>query len=242
MTNSPSGWSRPAKQLASKSGGCRSPKAMTARSTATPPTSKTSVVAGLRGASSAPSLFSASSTRCRGRISISPARRGRQRTRRPCRRAPPRSASGCSIGSSPNITRRTSGHDQFGEPALVEIGFYHLLSMSLERALPKLLERACAHGHRVVVRAASPERVEQLNAALWTYEEAAFLPHGSARDGNPAVQPIWLTDLDENPNRASMIVLVDGVEAEDLQTFARCADGFDGNDADAVEASRRRWR
>src|ERR1700750_1147536 len=125
---------------------------------------------------------------------------------------------------------------------MAEIGFYHLLSMSLERALPKLLERACAHGHRVVVRAASPERVEHLNAALWTFEEAAFLPHGSARDGNPAMQPIWLTHHAENPNGASMIVVVDGLEVEDLQAFSRCADVFDGNDADAVEAVRGRWR
>ena len=67
-----------------------------------------------------------------------------------------------------------------------------------------------------MVRAASPERVEHLNAALWTYGEASFLPHGSARDGNPAMQPIWLTHLDENPNGASMIVLLDGLEAEDI--------------------------
>ena len=80
------------------------------------------------------------------------------------------------------------------------------------------------------------------DAALWTYDEAAFLPHGSARDGNPAMQPIWLTHRDENPNGASMIVLVDGLEAEDLQAFTRCADVFDGNDADAVVAARGRWR
>jgi DNA polymerase III subunit chi len=125
---------------------------------------------------------------------------------------------------------------------VADIGFYHLLSTSLERALPRLLERACAQGHRVVVRAASPERVEHLNTALWTYEEAAFLPHGSVRDGNPTLQPIWLTHRDENPNGASMIVLVDGLEAEDLQSFARCADLFDGNDDGAVEAARSRWR
>ena len=35
-----------------------------------------------------------------------------------------------------------------------------------------------------------------------------------------------------------MLVLVDGVEAEDLESFARCADLFDGNDAAAVEAAR----
>jgi DNA polymerase-3 subunit chi len=125
---------------------------------------------------------------------------------------------------------------------LAEVGFYHLLTTSLERALPRLLERAWSQGYRIVVRAASPERVEHLNAVLWSYEEASFLPHGSARDGNPQGQPIWLTHRDENPNSASMIVLVDGLEAEDLQSFSRCADLFDGTDAGAVEAARGRWR
>ena len=125
---------------------------------------------------------------------------------------------------------------------MAEVGFYHLLSTPLERALPKLLERARAHGHPVVVRCGSAERVAQLDAVLWTYEEASFLPHGSARDGAAARQPIWLTDGDENPNRATMLVLVDGVEAGDLAAFARCADMFDGNDEDAVAAARERWR
>jgi DNA polymerase-3 subunit chi len=125
---------------------------------------------------------------------------------------------------------------------LAEVGFYHLLSTPLERALPRLLERAWSQGHRIVVRAASVERVEYLSAALWTYEEAAFLPHGSVRDGNPGRQPIWLTDRDENPNGASTLVLVDGLEAADLDAFARCADLFDGNDDGAVEAARARWR
>jgi DNA polymerase III subunit chi len=125
---------------------------------------------------------------------------------------------------------------------LAEIGFYHLLSTPLERALPRLLERAWSQGYRIVVRAASTDRVEHLNKALWTYDEAGFLPHGSARDGTPGMQPIWLTHREENPNRASMLVVVDGLEASDLQSFARCADFFDGNDTAAVEAARGRWR
>ena len=116
---------------------------------------------------------------------------------------------------------------------LGEIGFYHLSSMPLERSLPKLLERARTQGHRIVVRAATPERVEHLNAMLWTYEEGAFLPHGSARDGNAPTHPIWLTHFSENPNGASLLVLVDGVEAEDIGSYARCADLFDGNDPTA---------
>jgi DNA polymerase III subunit chi len=125
---------------------------------------------------------------------------------------------------------------------LSEVGFYHLTSTSLERALLRLLERAWAQGHRIVVRAATPERVDHLDTTLWTSDEGGFLPHGSARGGTPAMQPIWLTHRDENPNGASMIVLVDGVEVEDLHSFARCADLFDGNDAGAVEAARGRWR
>ena len=125
---------------------------------------------------------------------------------------------------------------------MAEIGFYHLLSMPLERALPRLLERALGQGLRIVVQAGSPERVEHLNALLWTYDEASFLPHGAARDGNAAAQPIWLTCQPENPNGATILFLVDGIEADDHASYARCIDMFDGNDPDAVAAARGRWR
>jgi len=125
---------------------------------------------------------------------------------------------------------------------MAEIGFYHLLSTPLERALPRLLERARGQGHRIVVRAASAERVEHLNALLWTYDDASFLAHGSSRDGNPMEQPIWLAERPENPNGASILFLIDGVEADDVAEFARCIDIFDGNDAATVEAARARWR
>ncbi|HZT87411.1 MAG TPA: DNA polymerase III subunit chi [Stellaceae bacterium] len=125
---------------------------------------------------------------------------------------------------------------------MTEVGFYHLLSTPLERALPRLLERALAQKLRILVRAGSAERVEHLNALLWTYDDASFLPHGSARDGNGADQPIWLTHRDDNPNGATMLVLTEGLEAEDIGDFARCADLFDGNDEAAVAAARDRWR
>ncbi len=125
---------------------------------------------------------------------------------------------------------------------MAEIGFYHLLTTPLDRALPRLLERARAQGYRIVVKAASSDRLEHLNAVLWTYDDASFLPHGSARDGNAADQPIWLTAGDDNPNTAAMLVLVDGAEPGDLGRYSRVADLFDGSDPDAVAAARDRWR
>jgi len=124
---------------------------------------------------------------------------------------------------------------------MTEIGFYHLLATPLERALPQLLERAHAGGHRIVVMAGSPERVAYLDGLLWTYNEASFLPHGSQRDANASRQPIFLTAADENPNGATMLVLVDGAESAAIGGFARCCDMFDGKDSEAVEAARRRW-
>lgn len=123
-----------------------------------------------------------------------------------------------------------------------EVGFYHLKSWTLERALPRLLERALAEGHRVVVMTGSAERVAALDSWLWSYNEESFLPHGTARDGNAARQPVWLTTVEENPNRATMLVLVDGVPCARLAEFERVCDMFDGNDENAVAEARARWR
>jgi DNA polymerase III subunit chi len=125
---------------------------------------------------------------------------------------------------------------------VTEVGFYHLRTTPLERALPRILERALAEDLRVVVVAGSSERVEHLDALLWTYDDASFLPHGSARDGQAERQPVWLTAADENPNAATMLVLVDGVSSARLADYARCCDIFDGNDEAAVQAARERWR
>src|SRR5690348_3673988 len=125
---------------------------------------------------------------------------------------------------------------------MTEIGFYHLLGTPLERALPKLLERALAAGYRIVVLAGSAERVAHLDALLWTYDDASFLPHGSRRDGQAERQPVWLTEADENPNGADMLVLADGMSSGRLAEYRRCLDLFDGRDEAAVAAARERWR
>lgn len=125
---------------------------------------------------------------------------------------------------------------------MTEIGFYHLTRSPLERALPKLLEKVLGAGKRAVVRTGSAERVEFLNAALWTYEPASFLPHGTMREGDAASQPIWLTDGDDTPNGAEVLVLTDGATASDIAAFERCLELFDGRDQQAVEAARARWR
>lgn len=125
---------------------------------------------------------------------------------------------------------------------MTEISFYHLEPLPLERALPKLLERVYASGLKAVIRTSDRDRAVMLDQLLWSYETDSFLPHGLASEESADLQPICLTYGEDNPNSASVLVLVDGVKADDIGSFDRCLDMFDGNDAAAVEAARERWR
>jgi DNA polymerase-3 subunit chi len=125
---------------------------------------------------------------------------------------------------------------------MTEVLFYHLQGQPLDRVLPTLLERSLERGWRIVVQAASDERVEALDAHLWTYRDDAFLPHGTERDGEPAAQPVLITVREQNPNGAHVRFLVDGVPLPaDTATYERIVVLFDGDDADAVAQARTRW-
>ncbi len=125
---------------------------------------------------------------------------------------------------------------------MTQVAFYHLQKWPLETALPKLLEKTLEAGKRAVIMASTPERVEALNALLWTYRQDSWLPHGSAKDGEAEDQPVWLTERDENPNQASFLFLTDGARSEHLGEFERCFELFDGNDEEAKQAARQRWK
>lgn len=126
--------------------------------------------------------------------------------------------------------------------AMTEVRFYHLQRTALEAALPPMLEKTLERGQRAVVLAGSDERVEHLTDHLWTYNEGGFLPHGSARDGNAALQPVWLTTADENPNEAQVLFLTDGATSLKVADYQLCVELFDGNDEAVVQAARARWK
>ena len=124
---------------------------------------------------------------------------------------------------------------------MTEVLFYHLDRQPLERVLPELLEKCLERGWRSVVQVGSEERRDALDAHLWTYRDEAFLPHGTARDGSPAAQPVWLTTEPENPNGATVRFLADGADLPAVADYQRVVILFDGNDADAVDRARVTW-
>jgi DNA polymerase-3 subunit chi len=125
---------------------------------------------------------------------------------------------------------------------MTDISFYHLQRQPLSEALPRLLERVLASELHAVVLCGAPERMRMLDDLLWTYGQATFLPHGTSSSDRPDRQPVYLTLTEENPNQSTVLVVVDGATPACLDQFDRCLDMFDGNDNQALEAARDRWR
>jgi DNA polymerase-3 subunit chi len=125
---------------------------------------------------------------------------------------------------------------------MTEILFYQLNGQKLEQVLPSLIVRSLERGWRVAVQASSEERVEALDAHLWTWRDDAFLPHGTWREAEAAEQPVLLTVNADNPNGAAIRFLVDGAAVPaDAAAYERLVLLFDGDDPEALETARGRW-
>jgi DNA polymerase-3 subunit chi len=125
---------------------------------------------------------------------------------------------------------------------MTEILFYQLKGQSLEQVLPPLVQKSLERGWRVAVQASSDERIEALDAHLWTWRDDAFVPHGTWREAEAAQQPVLLTLDETNPNGAAVRFLVEGASMPvDVAAYQRLVVLFDGEDPEALEAARARW-
>jgi DNA polymerase-3 subunit chi len=128
---------------------------------------------------------------------------------------------------------------------MTDVLFYHLERQPLEAVLPTLVEKTLERGWRAVIEAGTQERVEALDALLWTYREESFVPHGTKADPEPQKQPVFLTDSSANPNGAKVRFVVDGAAppaAADITAYERVVVLFDGRDREAVAAARGHWK
>jgi DNA polymerase-3 subunit chi len=120
-----------------------------------------------------------------------------------------------------------------------EVGFYHLTRQPLDAVLPRLLEKAHAAGHRILVHCADAAQVKALDQQLWTYDEGSFLPHGC---DDAAEQPILLSaSAAERGNAPDLLAAIDALDLERLGDFRRVLYLFEERDAARLGAARRAW-
>lgn len=125
---------------------------------------------------------------------------------------------------------------------MTDVLFYHLQRHPVETLLPLLLEKCLERGWRAIVHSPLTERIDALDAHLWTFREDSFLPHGTFREPTAADQPVLLTVTADNPNGAKVRFLIDRAPMpEDAGSYERLVLLFDGEDDVAVAEARQRW-
>ena len=123
-----------------------------------------------------------------------------------------------------------------------EFWFYHLERQPLQAVLPVLVEKTLARGWRALLRFSTPERLDTIDSALWTYRDESFLPHGTARDGHADRQPVFLTTEDANPNGAAVLFLLEAAEEREPERYVRVIRLFDDADQEAKALARTEWK
>lgn len=121
----------------------------------------------------------------------------------------------------------------------MQLGFYLVGTMPLERALAKIAAQVLKSGERLVVVAEDAKLRARLDEALWAEEPAQFLAHGAADDAEAARQPIVLGADCAAPNGARHIALADGRWRDEAAAFDRAFLFFD---EDGRQAARDTWR
>lgn len=125
---------------------------------------------------------------------------------------------------------------------MTEVLFYHLTESKLDEALPALIEKSLERKWRVAVEFTDPDLRDELDIHLWTYRDDAFLPHGTDDGEEPERQPVLLTVLKDNINKANIRFFVNGATPGSLEGYDRGILMFDGYNPEEVEAARGEWK
>ena len=107
--------------------------------------------------------------------------------------------------------------------------------------------RHVARGSRIFVYCDDPERLKEVDQALWTIEDTAFVPHESLREGCTDSLAVYLVDQANWPlvatlvNAQDWLVNLDDDCPPEPTLFARVLEVVGQDESDRQHA-RARWR
>lgn len=121
----------------------------------------------------------------------------------------------------------------------MQVDFYHLTAMPLDRALPQIAAKVVAGGGRLLIVAADEAQRAGVDRLLWTYAADSFLPHARAGGADDARQPVLIAGEVNAANGARNIALVDGEWRDDALDFDRAFHFFD---EERIGEARAAWK
>ena len=97
-----------------------------------------------------------------------------------------------------------------------QFSIYQTSGELLLKTMFLLIEKCYYSDFKSVVLTADAEQQEILNKNLWTYSGKQFIPHGSKFDPKPEKQPIYITNELQNPNNASVLIIIFTLNIEQI--------------------------
>lgn len=91
----------------------------------------------------------------------------------------------------------------------LEAIFYHFTFTPLIKGVPGLIKKVYESGHKLLIVCRTPNEMNQLDRALWTFAQKDFLPHCMAHEKhlNPQATPILLSlTPNDNKNEAEVVL------------------------------------
>ena len=127
-------------------------------------------------------------------------------------------------------------------PERPKVRFYQLAALSLEKALVGIVSKAWDRGLRLCLLAQNPPHAHWLDGFLWQCSNDLFLPHGLWDHPDPERQPILISLEPDDRNGATVIITTTHRQISDPEQFDMIIDFIQGQDPDALTASRTRYR
>jgi DNA polymerase III subunit chi len=125
---------------------------------------------------------------------------------------------------------------------MTRVDFYLLASAeerSRQRFACRLARKAHGMGHRVHIHTADADATREMDQLLWTFEDTAFLPHGT--DVNDPDSPVTVHESAAPGDRCDVLINLAPEVPEFFGRFERIADVV-GGDAAAKARGRERYR
>jgi len=107
-----------------------------------------------------------------------------------------------------------------------QFSFYQTYEGLLYKTICQLVEKSYQSSLKITILVPNVEVQEELNKILWTYTRKYFIPHGSQLDPYPEKQPIYITDRLENPNNASVLMIIAPTEMQVILADTQYIENF----------------
>lgn len=121
----------------------------------------------------------------------------------------------------------------------MRVDFYLLSKDPVEIALPRIAKSVKLAGERLLVVASEPDRLADLDQALWEQLPEDYLAHGTIGEDHAGRQPLLLSSSCEPANGAAFIAFADGTWRDEALEFERAFLLFGERE---IDEARGAWR